>query len=84
MSTCPLSGIAPPDVVTLAAAADGDDSTAVVVKNSDCDEEEIAAVESENPGEYMINASCLSIKTVASYPEVASLYVGDWVEGQWG
>lgn len=73
-STCALSGIAAPDVVTLAALADGDDSAAVIV-SPDCSETQVDATVSENPGEYMINASYAGIEAVASYPKVASLYV---------
>ncbi|GMF27484.1 unnamed protein product [Phytophthora fragariaefolia] len=72
-STCPKSGIAPPSEVTLAAAADGADDVAILVKNSDCDEVTIDATSSENPGEYRINASYVDIEVVESYPAVASL-----------
>ncbi|KAG6612933.1 TKL protein kinase [Phytophthora cinnamomi] len=74
-STCPKSGIAPPAEVTLAAAADGADDVAILVKNSDCDEVTIDATSSENPGEYMINASYVDIEVVESYPAVASLWL---------
>lgn len=48
---------------------------AILVKNSDCDEVTIKATESENPGEYRINASYVNIEVVESYPEVASLWL---------
>lgn len=69
------SGIAPPSEVTLAAAADGADDVAILVKDADCDEVTIEATSSENPGEYRINASYVDIEVVESYPAVASLYV---------
>ncbi|KAE9036317.1 hypothetical protein PR003_g12611 [Phytophthora rubi] len=75
VSTCPESGIAPPSEVTLAAAADGADDVAILVKNSDCDEVSIQAASSENPGEYRINASYVDIEVVESYPAVASLWL---------
>ncbi|KAF4129046.1 Protein tyrosine kinase [Phytophthora infestans] len=74
-TTCPDSGIAPPSEVTLAAAADGADDEAILVKNSDCDEVTITATGSENPGEYRINASYVDIEVVESYPAVASLWL---------
>ncbi|KUF76286.1 hypothetical protein AM587_10010956 [Phytophthora nicotianae] len=74
-TTCPESGIAPPSEVTLAAAADGANDVAILVKNSDCDEVTIEATESEDPGSYRINASYVDIEVVESYPEVASLWL---------
>lgn len=76
MSTsCAISGIAAPDVVTLAAAVNGDAATSAVVVQPDCSKTEIAATPAEDPGFYMINASYLSIEAVASYPKVESLWV---------
>jgi hypothetical protein len=72
-STCTLSGIAAPDVVTLAALASGDDSAAVIV-SPDCSETQVDATASEDPSEFMINASYAGIQAVASYPKVANLY----------
>ncbi|KAF4320500.1 hypothetical protein BBO99_00008052 [Phytophthora kernoviae] len=74
-TTCPDSGIAPPSEITLAAAASGADDVAVLVKNSDCDEVTIDAIDSDTPGETRINASYVDIEVVESYPAVESLWL---------